>query len=85
MQNICHKANKEIKAIFRVSAFLNLEQAWILTGALFHQILDIVHWIGCFAANWVSNRIVKTHYRTLRNIYDTKTLSYEELRFKSEK
>ena len=27
MQNICHKANKEIKAIFRVSAFLNLEQA----------------------------------------------------------
>ena len=27
MQNICHKANKEIKALFLVSAFLNLEQA----------------------------------------------------------
>ena len=66
IQNIYHKANNKTKALFCVRKFLNLEQAQVLAEAHVHQVLETVHWFGCFAAKWVAILLWKTITENLR-------------------
>ena len=74
IQNICHKANSKTKALFRIRKFLNLEQAEILVEAYISSNFRYCPLIWMFCG-----KMMKTHYRTLRAIYDAQTRSYEEL------
>ena len=75
IQNICHKT----KALFRIRKSLNLEQAQVLAEAYISSNFRYCPLIWMFCGKMSDNLIVKTHYRTLRAIYDTQTRSYEEL------
>ena len=79
IQNICHKANNKTKALFRIRKFLNLEQAQVLVEAYISSNFRYCPLIWMFYGKISDNLIVKTHYRTLRAIYDSQTRSYEEL------
>ena len=79
IQNICHKANNKTKALFRIRKFLNLEQAQVLAEAYISSNFRYSPLIWMFCGKMSDNLIVRTHYRTLRAIYDTQTRSYEEL------
>ena len=79
IQNICHKANNKTKALFRIRKFLNLEQAQVLAEAYISSNFRYCPLIWMFCGKMSDTLIVKTHYRTLRAIYDTQTRSYEEL------
>ena len=86
VQNICRKANNKTKALLHIRKFLTLEQAQVLAEAyIFHQVLEYCPLIWMFCSKMSDNLIVKTHYRTLRAIYDTQTGSYEELLYLSGK
>ena len=44
IENVCCKANNNIKALFRIGSFLTLEQAKDLAEAyIYYQTLDIAH------------------------------------------
>ena len=79
IQNICRKANKKTKALLHIRKLLNLEQARVLAEAYISSSFRycLLIWMSC--SKMSDNLIVKTHYRTLRAIYDTQTQSYEEL------
>ena len=79
IQNICHKANNKTKALFRIRKFLNLEQAQVLAEAYISSNFRYCPLIWVFCGKMSDNLIVKTHYGTLRAIYDIQTRSYEEL------
>ena len=86
IQNICRKANNKTKALLHIRKFLTLEQAQVLAEAyIFHQVLEYCPLIWMFCGKMSDNLIVKTHYRTLRAIYDTQTRSYEELHLSGKK
>ena len=72
--------SKKTKALLRIKKFLNLEQAQVLSEAYISSSFTYCRLIWMFCGNFMNdNLIVKTHYRTLRAIYDTQTRSYEEL------
>ena len=79
MQNICHKANNKTKALLRIRKFLNLEQVQVSAEAYISSNFRYCPLIWMFCGKMSDNLIVKTHYGTLRAIYDTHTRSYEEL------
>ena len=79
IQNICRKANSKTKTLLRIRKFLNLEQAQVLAEAYISSNFRYCPLIWMFCGKMSDNLIVKTHYRTLRAIYDTQTRSYEEL------
>ena len=79
IENICHKVNNKTKALFRIRKFLNFEQAQVLAEACISSNFRYCPLIWMFCSKISDNLIVKTHYRTLRAIYDTQTRSYEEL------
>ena len=79
MQNICRKANNKTKALLRKRKFLNFEQAQVLAEAYISSNFRYCPLIWMFCGKMSDNRIVKTHYKTLRAIYLTKTRSYEEV------
>ena len=85
IQNICRKANNKTKALLRIRKFLNLEQAQVLAEAYISSNFRYCPLIWMFSGKKRDNLIVKTHYRTLRAIYDTQTRSYEELQHLSGK
>ena len=78
IQNIYHKANNKIKALFRIRKFLNLEQVQVLVQACISPNFRYYPLIWMFRGKLSDNLIVKTHYRTQRAIYETETRSYEE-------
>ena len=78
IQNICHKANNKIKALFRIIKFVYLEQAQVLAEACISSNFRYYPLIWMFCGKMSYNFIVKIHSRTLRAIYDTQTQSYEE-------
>ena len=78
IQNICHKANNKIKALFRIIKFVYLEQAQVLAEACISSNFRYCPLIWMFCGKMSYNFIVKIHSRTLRAIYDTQTQSYEE-------
>ena len=73
IQNICRKANNKTKALLRIRKFLNLEQARVLAEAYISSDFRYCPLIWMFCGKKSDNLIVKTHYRTLRAIYDTQT------------
>ena len=79
IQNICHKANNERKVLFHIRKFLNLEQAQVLGEGYVLSNFRYCQLIWMFCGKISDNLIVKTHYRTLRAMYDTKTRSHKEL------
>ena len=79
MQNICRKANNKTKAHLRIRKFLNLKQAQVLAEVHTSSNFRYCPIIWMFCGKMSGNLNVKTHYRTLRAIYDTQTRSYEEL------
>ena len=79
IQNICHKAINKSKALLLIRKFLNLEQPQVLAEAYISSNFRYCPLIWMFCSKMSDNLIVKTHYRTLRAIYDTQTRSYEEL------
>ena len=79
IQNICRKANNKTKALLRIRKFLNLEQVQVSAEAYISSNFRYCPLIWMFCGKMSDNLIVKTHYRTLRAIYDTQTRSYEEL------
>ena len=85
IQKICHKANTKTKALLRRRKFLNLEQAQVIAEAYISSNFRYSPLIWMFCGKMSYNLIVKTHYRTLRAIYDTQTRLYEELLHLSEK
>ena len=79
IQNICRKANNKTKALLRIRKFLNLEQAQVLAEAYISSNFRYCPLIWRFCGKMSDNLLVKTHYRTLRAIYDTQRRSYEKL------
>ena len=79
MQNICLKTNNKTKAHLRIRKFLNLKQAQVLAEAYTSSNFRYCPIVWMFCGKMSGNLNVKTHYRTLRAIYDTQTRSYEEL------
>ena len=79
IQNICRKGNNKTKALLRIRKCLTLEQAQVLAEAYISSNFRYCPLIWIFCGKMSDNLIVKTHYRTLRAIYDTQTRSYEEL------
>ena len=79
IQIICRKANNKTNALLRIRKFLKLEQAQVLAEAYILSNFRYCPLIWMFCSKMSNNLIVKTHYRTLRAIYDTQTRSYEEL------
>ena len=79
IQNICRKANNKTKALLRIRKFLNLEQAQVLAEAYISSNFRYCPLIWMFCGKISDNLIVKTHYRTLRAMYDTQTRSHNEL------
>ena len=79
IQNIYCKANNKTKALLRIRKFLTLEQAQRLAQAHISSNFRYCPLIWMFCGKMSDNLIVKTHYRTLRAIYDTQTRSYEDL------
>ena len=73
MQNICHKANNKTKALFLIRKFLNLERAQVLPDPYVLSNFRYCPLIWMFCVKMNDNLTVKTHYRTLRAIYDTQT------------
>ena len=73
IQNICHKINSKTKALFRIRKFLNLEHAEVLAEAYISLNFRYCPLIWTFRGKMSDNLIVKTHYITLRAIYDTET------------
>ena len=68
------------KGLLRIRKFLNLEQAQVLAEAYISSSYRYCPLIWMFSGKSSDNLVVKkTHYRTLRAIYDTQTRSYEEL------
>ena len=78
IQNICCKANNKTKVLLRIRKFLNLEQAQLLAETYISSNFRYCPLIWMFCPKMSDNLIVKTHYRTLKAIYDTQTRSYEE-------
>ena len=79
IENVCQKANNKTKARFHIRKFLNLKQAQVLAEAYISSNFRYCSLIWMFCGKMSDNLIAKTHYRTLRAIYDTQTRSYEEL------
>ena len=79
IQNICGKAKNKTKALLRIRKFLNLEEAQVLAEAYISSNFRYCPLIWMFCGKMSEILIVKTHYRTLRAIYDIQTRSYEEL------
>ena len=77
IQNVCHKANSKIKALFRIGNVLNLEQAQVLAEAYISSNFRYCPLIWMFCSKMGDNLIIETHYRTLRYIYDTQTRLHE--------
>ena len=77
-QNICRKANNKTKALLGIRKFLNLEQVQVLAQAYISSNFRYCLLIWMFCGKMTDNLIVKTHYRTLRAIYDTQTRSNED-------
>ena len=67
------------KGLLRIRKFLNLEQVQVLAEAYISSSYRYCPLIWMFSGTISDILIVKTHYRTLRAIYDTQTQSYEEL------
>ena len=67
------------KGLLRIRKFLNLEQVQVLAEAYISSSYRYCPLIWMFSGTISDILIVKTHYRTLRAIYDTQTRSYEEL------
>ena len=78
-QNICHNANNKTKALFCIKKILNLEQVQVLAEANISSNFRYYPLIWMFCGKMSAYLIVKTHYRTLRAIYNTPTRSYGEL------
>ena len=85
IQNICRKANNKTKALLRIRKFLNLEQAQVLAEGYVSSNSRYCPLIRVFCSKMSDNLIVKTHYGTIRAIYDSQTRSYEELLHSSRK
>ena len=79
IENNCCKVNNKLKALFRIRSFLTLVQAKVLSEAYILSNLTYcpLIWVFCGKCNY--NLIMKTHYRCLRAIYDTKTTTYRAL------
>ena len=67
------------KGLLRIRKFLNLEQVQVLAEAYISSSYRYCPLIWMFSGTISDILIVKTHYRTLRAIYDTQTRSYEKL------
>ena len=85
IQNISRKANNKTGALLRIKNLLNLEQAQVLAEACISSNFRYCPLIWMFCGKMGDNFIVKTHYRTLRAIYDTQPRPYEELLYLSGK
>ena len=79
IQNICRKANNKTKALLRTRKFLNLEQAQVLAEANISSNFRYCPLIWMSCGKMSDSLIVKTHYRTLRAIYDKQSRAYGEL------
>ena len=73
IQNICHKTSNKTKALFHIRKFLNLEQVQVLAEAYISSNFRYCPLIWMFCGKMSDNLIVKTHYRTLKTIYNTQT------------
>ena len=67
------------KTLFPIRKFLNLEQAQVLAETYISSNFRYCPLVWILCGKMSDNLILKTHYRTLRAIYDTQTRSYEEL------
>ena len=72
IQNVCRKANKKTKALLCIRELIKLEQAQVLETYISSNFRYCsITWMFC--GKMSDNLIVKTHYGTLRAIYDTHT------------
>ena len=78
-ENICCQANNKTKAPFRIAKFLNLELTQILGEACILSNFSYWPLIWMLCGKISNSFIVKTHYRTIRALYDTQKKSHEEL------
>ena len=79
IQNICRKAKNKTNICLRIRTFPNHEQAPVVPEPYISSNFRYCPLIWMFCSKMSDNLIVKTHYRTLKAIYDTQTRSYEEL------
>ena len=79
IENICCKANKKLKALFRIQSFLTLEEAKVLAEASILSNFRYCPLVWMFCGKCSNNLIMQTHYRRLRAIYNTQAKTYRYL------
>ena len=79
-KNICCKANNKIKGLLWIRSFLTLEQANILVEA-YNISSNFRYWplVWIFCGKCSNSLIMKTHYRSSRDVYNTQIKTYRDL------
>ena len=79
IQQICAKASSKLKALARITPFMNIEKRKILMNAFFNSQFSYCPLTWMFHSRKLNNKINKLHERCLRIVYNDSISSYEEL------
>ena len=79
IQQICSRANVQLKALARIAPFMNITKTKTLMNAFFNAQFSYCPLAWIIHRRKLNNKINKLHLRCLRIIYNKNTSTYEEL------
>ena len=79
INNICDKAGKRLLALLRIRKYLCKEQAKILSISYILSVFKYCNLLWMFCPKSENERINKIHKRTLRYVYNSPLMSFDEL------
>ena len=79
MNNLCKKASAKVKALARISSYLNLPKRRIIMKSFITSQYDYCPLIWMFHSKSLNNEINSIHERGLRITYNDRNSSFEEL------
>ena len=79
IQQICSRASAKLKALARITPFMNITKRKILMNAFFNAHFSYCPLTWMFHSRKLDNKINKLHEGCLRIVYNNNTSTYEEL------
>ena len=79
INTFCQKANRKLKALARITPYMELTKRCILMNAFFDSQFNYCPLIWMFHSCNLNNKINRLYERCLRVIYNDKTSSFEQL------
>ena len=79
IQQICIKASAKLKALARITPFMNITETKILMNSIFNAQFSYCPLTWMFPSRKRDNKIDKLHQRCLRIVYNNNTSTYEDL------